>query len=154
MKLTCVIGHLDFAAANTSHILYFDGVDCGDKYDEFYEQLVRVKDIAMLFFAKIAQQLLVKYIRKDLGRPRAANWYEGHRTSPSGRYSLVHAKYTGSNNNMGTEVDWRDMKGECPPSATLGTFTGTLVSFVGQIGIENCVLSQGMNPIFSRLDSI
>ncbi len=47
-------------------------------YDEFYEQLVRVKDIASETFAYNAQQLLVKYIREDLGQPRPANWYEGH----------------------------------------------------------------------------
>ncbi len=62
MKLTCFIGHLGIATANTSHIQYFDGVDRQDRYDEFYEQLVRVKDIATLPFADNAQQLLVKYI--------------------------------------------------------------------------------------------
>ena len=41
---------------------------------------------------------------------------------------------------MGTEVDWRDMKGECPPSATLGTFTGTLVSLICQLGTEHHTL--------------
>ena len=40
-------------------------------YDELYEQFVRVKDIASIPFADIAQQLLVKYIREDLGQPRA-----------------------------------------------------------------------------------
>ncbi len=49
---------------------------------------------------------------------------------------LAHAKYTGSNKNMGTEFDWRDIKGECPPSATLGTFTGTLVCLIGQTNIR------------------
>ena len=86
-------------------------MDRRDKYDEFYEQLVRVKDIATLPFADIAQQLLVTYVREDLRQPRAANWYQGHWTGNFGRYSLAHALYTGSNNNMGTEVDWRDMKG-------------------------------------------
>ncbi len=63
-------------------------------YDEFYEQLVRVKDIASLPFANNAQQLLVKYIREDLGQPRAADWYEGHWTCTFGQYSLAHAGYT------------------------------------------------------------
>ncbi len=106
-------------------------------YDDFYEQLIRVKDITSLPFADNAHQLLVKYIREDLGQQRTANWYEGHWTGTFGRYSLVHAGYTESNNNMGTEVDWRDMKGECPPSTTLGTFTGTLVSLIGQLGTEH-----------------
>ena len=66
-------------------------------------------------FAENAQKLWVKYIREDLGQPRAADWYEGHWTGTYGQYSLAHAGYTGSNNNMGTEVDWRDMKAERPP---------------------------------------
>jgi hypothetical protein len=51
MKLACFIGHLGTSAANTSHIQYFDCVDRRDRYDEFYEQLVRVKDFAMQAFA-------------------------------------------------------------------------------------------------------
>ena len=54
-----------------------------------------------------------------------------------GRYSLAHAGYAGSNNNMGIEVDWRDMKDECPPSATLGTFTGSQVGLIKQLGQDN-----------------
>ena len=144
--LTCCFGHVGIATAYTSHIQYFDGEDRRDKYDDFYEQLVRVKDIATLPFADIAQQLLVKYIRVDLGQQRAANWYEGHWTGTYGRYSLAHAGYTRSNNNMGTEVDWRDMKAECPPSCTLGTFTGTLVSLIGQLGTEHRTLLSKHEP--------
>jgi hypothetical protein len=47
---------------------------------------------------------------------------------------------------MGTEVDWRDMKGDCQQSATLGTFTGTLVSLIGQIGTEHCTLLSKHEP--------
>ncbi len=47
---------------------------------------------------------------------------------------------------MGTEVDWRDMEGECPPSATLSTFTGTLVSLIGQIGNKHRVLLSKHEP--------
>ena len=104
------------------------------------------------------QQLLVKYICEDLGQQRTATWYEGHWTSTYGRYSLAHDGYTGSNNNMGTEVDWRDMKAECRPSSTLGTFIGTLVSLIGQLGTEHRTLlsieSPSTNLIFSRLGSI
>ncbi len=60
-----------------------------------------MKDIASLAFADNAQQLSVKYIRKDCGQPRAANWYERHWTGTFGRYCLAHAGYTGSNSNMG-----------------------------------------------------
>ncbi len=47
---------------------------------------------------------------------------------------------------MGTEVDWRDMTGECPPSATLGTFTGTLVSLISQIRTEHRTLLSKHEP--------
>ena len=128
------------AAANTSQVQYFDEPRRRDCYDDFYEQLVRVKNIAVLPFADTAQELLVKYTRDDLDQPRAANWYEGTWTGEYGRYSYAHAKYAGSNNNMGIEVDWRDMKGECPSSATLGTFTGALVGLITQLGQEHRVL--------------
>ena len=39
------------AAASTSHVQYFDGDDRRDKYDDFYEQLVRVKNIGVFPFA-------------------------------------------------------------------------------------------------------
>ncbi len=80
MLLTCCIGHVGIAAAYTSPIQYFDCEDHRDMYDDFYVQLVRVKDITSLRFASNAQQLLVKYIREDLGQQRTVNWYEGHWT--------------------------------------------------------------------------
>ena len=106
-------------------------------YDDFYEQVVRVKNIGIRPFADTAQQLLVSYLREDLGQPRSATWYEDTWTGENGRYSLAHAGYTGSNNNMGIEVDWRDMKHECAPSVTLGTFTGSLVGLIEQLGREH-----------------
>ena len=42
-------------------------------------------------------------------------------------------------NNMGIEVDWRDMKQECPQSTTRGTFTGSLVGLIEQLGQEHRV---------------
>ena len=127
------------AAANTSHVQYFDGEDSRVKNANFYAQLVRVKDFAVLPFADDAQQLLVKYTREDLEQLRAANWYEGQWMGPHGRYCLAHAGYAGSNNNMGIEVDWRDTKGECPQSATIGTFTGSLFALIDHLGQEHCV---------------
>ncbi len=47
---------------------------------------------------------------------------------------------------MGTEVDWCDMKAECLPSFTLGTFTGTLVSLIGQLGTEHHTLLSKHEP--------
>ncbi len=79
-----MISQTGIAAANTLHVQYFDGVDRRDKYYEFYEQLVRVKDFATLSLANTAQQLLVTYVREDLLQPRAANWYQGHWTGNFG----------------------------------------------------------------------
>ena len=50
------------------------------------------------------------YTREELVQPRTANWYEWTWTGEYGRYSLAHADYAGSNNNMGQEIDWRDLK--------------------------------------------
>ena len=82
---------------------------------------MRVKNNAVLPFADTAQELLATYTREELEQPRAANWYEETWTGEYGRYSLARAKYAGSNNSIGQEVDWRDLKQECPPSATLDT---------------------------------
>ena len=37
---------------------YFEGVDAREKYNEFYEQVLRVKNIMIEKFAKHAQALL------------------------------------------------------------------------------------------------
>ena len=110
MNLTPLFSRQGIAAANSSHVQYFDGEDRRDKYDDFYEQLVRVKDIVVISFADTAQKLLATYTREELEQPRATNWYEGHWTGQHGRNSLAHAGYAGSNNNMGIEVDCRDLK--------------------------------------------
>ena len=47
---------------------------------------------------------------------------------------------------MGTEVDWRDMKGECQPSSTIGTFTGAPVGLIGQQGHEHHLLLSKHEP--------
>ena len=103
------------AANNHSQVNYFVDPARREDYDYFYEQLVRVKDIAVLSFAETAQRLLVIYIRGVLGQPRAAAWFEGTWTGDHRRWTLAHAGYAGSNNNMGQEVDWRDMKKEVRP---------------------------------------
>ena len=98
---------------------------------------MRVKDIAILAFAKAAQKLLVTYTSNVLKQSHAANGYERHWIGEHGQYCLAHVKYVGSNNNMGIEVDWRDMKGECLPSANLGTFTGSLVCLIEHLWQEH-----------------
>ena len=76
-------------------MIYFEGVDAREKYDEFYEQVIRVKNIMILSFAEHAQALLDDYIRKVL--KRFETWWTGIR----GRYCLAHAGYGGSNSLPG-----------------------------------------------------
>ena len=105
-----------------------------EKYDEFYEHVLKVKNIMIEKFAEHAQALLVDYICNVLKQPRAAEtWWTGDR----GRYCLAHAGYGGSNNNMGVEVDWRDVKKLVPPSATIGAFTGALMQFISDLSNEH-----------------
>ncbi len=47
---------------------------------------------------------------------------------------------------MGTEVDLRDMKGECPLSSTLGTFAGALIGLIGQVRTEHRLLLSTHEP--------
>jgi hypothetical protein len=90
---------------------YFKGVDAREKYDNFFEKVLKVKDVVVLTFADLVQRLLVDYIRDVLLQPEAAEWFSTWWTGARGRYCLAHAGYGGSNNNMGVEVDWRDAKG-------------------------------------------
>jgi hypothetical protein len=109
---------------------------CRADYDIPYGNLLKVVAIAVLSFASLAQKLPVDFLRaKD---NRSGNWYEEFLTGDKGRYCLCHAGHGGSSNNMGVEVDWRYVKKQCPPSATLGTFLGTLFQFIKQLGLEHC----------------
>ncbi len=109
---------------------YFKGVDARatSYYDIFYEKVLKVKDVVT--FVDLVQRLLVDYTRDVMLQPEAADWYRTWWTGPRGRYFLAHAGYGGSNNNMGIEVDWRDVKGLVPGLAIIGTFTSALVKFV------------------------
>ena len=135
------------AAANYSHVNYFQSRDL---YDEFYGILLRIVKIAVASFAVSAQNLLIAYL--EVIDPPAAVWYRDNWCGERGRYCLCHAGYGGSNNNMGVEVDWRDIKKLCPSSATLGTFIGHLIHFVRNLGIEheNFLKEQGTPGEFIR----
>ena len=50
--------------------------------------------------------------------------------------ALPHAGYAGSN-NMGVEVDWRDITKLVSPSATVGRFTSALMKFMSDLGKEH-----------------
>jgi hypothetical protein len=39
---------------------------------------------------------------------------------------------------MGVEVDWHNVKTQCPLSESLGTFLGALFQFIKQLGLEHC----------------
>ena len=63
------------AVAGYHHVNYFKGVDAREKYDIFFAKVLKVKDIAILTFADLAQRLLVDYIRDVLLQPEAADWF-------------------------------------------------------------------------------
>ena len=71
---------------------YFEGFDAHEKYDAFYEQAIRVKNIMILFFAEQAQAFLNDYMRNVLKQPGAADWFRTWWTGDRGRYCLAVAK--------------------------------------------------------------
>ena len=119
-------------ASNYSHVSYFPS---RDNYDEFYGFIIRVVNIAFEKFAACVQALLVQHLRSFGDKP--AEWYEEWWTGARGRYCLCHCMHGGTNNNMGVEVDWRDIKKLCPPSSKLSSFLGALVHFIKQLGKEH-----------------
>jgi hypothetical protein len=97
------------------HITYLNDPKQRDAYDEFVGKALQVVDVNVLTFATHVQALLVDHIRDVLEQPRAdeKEWWTG----AHGRWTLTHAGYVGSNNNVGVEVYWRDMKLLVPPCA-------------------------------------
>jgi hypothetical protein len=69
----------------------------------------------------------------------SAEWFEGYWPSPRHKYYLYPAGYAGSNNNIGIEVDWRDIKLQCPASSAFSTFLDVLWEFIKQLGMEHQV---------------
>ncbi len=55
---------------------------------------------------------------------------------------------------MGVEVDWRDVKGIVPSSATIGMSTGALVKFVSDIGTEDQAFLKPANGLFPSTGEI
>ena len=90
--------------------------------------MLRVVDIAFEPFADRIQELLVEELAA-LSESTGA-WYRDNWTGRRGRYCLCHSTHGGTNNNMGVEVDWRDVKKICPPSSNLGTFLGAMFHFI------------------------
>ena len=119
-------------ASNYSQVSYFPS---RENYDEFYGFIIRVVNIAFEKFATFVQALLVQHLRTFGDKP--AEWYEEWWTGARGCYCLCHCMHGGTNNNMGVEVDWRDIKKLCPPSSKLSSFLGALVHFMKQLGKEH-----------------
>ncbi len=108
------------------HVHHFQNREANDDFYSIVEQLV---DGGVPTFKDYAVKSLLSYLSEHIS-DKAADWYEEYWTCPSGKYCLCDAGYAGSNNNMGMEVDWRDIKKQVPPSASLGTFLGALWEFI------------------------
>ncbi len=84
----------------------------------FSSDSLRVAEIAVVSFATLVEKLLIDFLRaKD---NQSSDWYEEFWTGASSRYCLsgCHAGHCGSNNNIGVEVDWLDVRKQHPTSAT------------------------------------
>ncbi len=121
------------AAANYLYVGYFP---TSDAYDDFYGILTGVVDIGIPSFKDYVIKAFVEYLHTHVD-DASADWFEQNWTGPRGRYCLCDAGYGGFNNNMGIKVDWRDIKKQCPATASLGTFLGALWESIKQLGMEH-----------------
>ena len=109
----------------------------GPAYDDYYDLVVDIGDIGVESFADRVQALLVVYLRETYG-DGPADWCEEFWTGDRGRMCLAHARYSGSNNNMGVEVSWKLIKEICSYLVGLSTFIGALCKFIrNQLGNEH-----------------
>ncbi len=104
------------ALAHHSHVKQFPDVAA---YDDYYDIVVNTGEFAVDRFATRVQSLLMQYLRACYGND-TANWCERFWTGDRGQYCLVHSRYAGCNNNMGVEVNWRDIKKSCDSFNFLG----------------------------------
>ena len=107
MLMSCLAA---IAADNYSHLQYFGGRR--DAYDDYYDIVVDISEVAVPEFATRVQELLVDYLRETYG-DGPADWCREFWTGDRGRMCLAHACYAGSNNNMGVEVSWLLIKEIC-----------------------------------------
>ena len=97
--------------------------------------MLRIVDISFLGFATRMQDLLIDHLTEI--SESTGKWYRDNWTGQRGRYCLCHATHGGSNNNMGVEVGWREVKRICAPTSNLGTFLGAFFHFVEELGKEH-----------------
>jgi hypothetical protein len=135
------------AASHYSHVHHFPNREA---YDDFYSIVEQLVDVGVPTFKDYAVKSLVSYLREHIS-DKAADWYEEYWTGPRGKYCLCDAGYAGSNNNMGMEVDWRDIKKQVPPSASLCTFLGALWEFIKQLAIEHKAFLSNPGDPFNSL---
>ena len=114
--------------------------------------MLRIVDIAFepFKFAERIQHLLVEDVTAL--SESTGSWFRDNWTGRRGRYCLCHSTHGGTNNNMGVEVDWRDVKKICPPSSNLGTFLGAMFHFIKEIGKEHMehLIKTGAPNAFKR----
>ncbi len=115
------------SALGYHNVYYFSS--CSN-YDEFYTRILQVIDIGVQSFAEKCEELLVDNIREERKDPEAASCYMTYWIGTQRHHTLVHAGYCGSNNNMGVEVDWYEVKRIAPSSCTVGQHTAALVKFI------------------------
>ena len=106
-------------------------------FDDYYDRAVDIGEVGVPEFADLVQGLLVDYIRAKYG-DKPADWCREYWTGDRGRMTLAHARYAGSNNNMGVEVSWRLIKKICSWLACLSQFIAALCKFIRtQLGEEH-----------------
>ena len=134
------------AAAKYTHLHHFKS---HEDYDIFYDLACQIADISDLEFAELCQDLLVDFLTArdaETGK-QSGKWFRTWWTGARGRYCLCHSQHGGSNNNMGMEVNWRDMKRISPESLSIGTFIASLMHFITELGKEHqAVLTKQGTP--------
>ena len=93
-------GTAGIVASGYSHVHHFP---TRAAYDDYYDRVVDIGKVGVPEFVDRVQELLVDYIRAKYG-DKPADWCREFWTGDRGRMTLAHARYAGSNNNMGVEV--------------------------------------------------
>ena len=133
-SFTLTSGAAAIAADHRGQVKQFPNVKA---YDDYYDIIVDIGEIGVESFADRAQALLIVYLRDTYG-DGPADWCQEFWTGDRGRMCLAHARYSGSNNNMGVEVSWRLIKEICSYLVGLATFIGALCKFIRtQLGEEH-----------------
>ena len=111
-SFTLTSGAAAIAADHRGPVKQFPNVKA---YDDYYDIIVDIGDIGVESFADRVQALLIVYLR-DTDGDGPADWCQEFWTGGRGRMCLAHARYAGSNNNMGVEeIDQGDLQLSCWP---------------------------------------